>query len=61
MMDNYEPESVMGSTFHKLNKQHDAANAWVHGIQMNLQLKILRLALLNEERSDDHFRIRLGD
>lgn len=28
MMDNYEPESVMGSTFHKLNKQHDAANAW---------------------------------
>lgn len=28
MMDNYEPESVMGSTFHKLNKQHHAANAW---------------------------------
>ena len=27
-MDNYEPESVMGSTFHKLNKQHHAANAW---------------------------------
>ncbi|MGW8118554.1 Gfo/Idh/MocA family protein [Staphylococcus xylosus] len=28
MMDNYEPESVMGSTFHKLGKQADAANAW---------------------------------
>lgn len=28
MMDNYEAESVMGSTFHKLGKQADAANAW---------------------------------
>ena len=28
MMDNYEPESVMGSTFHKLGKQENAANAW---------------------------------
>ncbi|MDW8570284.1 Gfo/Idh/MocA family oxidoreductase [Staphylococcus shinii] len=28
MMDNYEPESVMGSTFQKLGKQADAANAW---------------------------------
>lgn len=28
MMDNYEPESVMGSTFHKLGKQDNAANAW---------------------------------
>lgn len=46
MMDNYEPESVMGSTFHKLNKQHDAANAWGSWNQMNLQLKTLRLALL---------------
>ena len=25
MMDNYEPESVMGSTFHKLGKQDNAA------------------------------------
>lgn len=28
MMDNYEPESVMGSTFHKLGKKENAANAW---------------------------------
>lgn len=28
MMDNYEPESVMGSTFHKLGQQENAANAW---------------------------------
>lgn len=28
MMDNYKPKSVMGSTFHKLGKQKDAANAW---------------------------------
>lgn len=28
MMDNYEPESVMGSTFHKLSKKENAANAW---------------------------------
>lgn len=28
MMNNYKPESVMGSTFHKLNQQADAANAW---------------------------------
>src|SRR5699024_2729661 len=27
-MDNYEPESVMGSTFHKLGKKENAANAW---------------------------------
>lgn len=28
MMNNYEPESVMGSTFHKLGKKENAANAW---------------------------------
>lgn len=28
MMDNYKPRSVMGSTFHKLGKHKDAANAW---------------------------------
>ena len=28
MMDNYEPESVMGSTFHKLGQKANAANAW---------------------------------
>ncbi|WP_256026249.1 Gfo/Idh/MocA family protein, partial [Staphylococcus aureus] len=28
MMDNYAPESVMGSTYNKLNQQHDAAHAW---------------------------------
>lgn len=28
MMDNYKPESVMGSTFHKLGKKENAANAW---------------------------------
>lgn len=28
MMDNYEPESVMGSTFHKLSHIENAANAW---------------------------------
>lgn len=28
MMNNYEPKSVMGSTFHKLGKKADAANAW---------------------------------
>lgn len=28
MMDNYKPKSVMGSTFHKLGKHKDAANAW---------------------------------
>lgn len=28
MMDNYKPKSVMGSTFHKLGEQKDAANAW---------------------------------
>ncbi|MBW3109728.1 Gfo/Idh/MocA family protein, partial [Mammaliicoccus sciuri] len=28
MMDNYEPESVMGSTLHKLGKKENAANAW---------------------------------
>ncbi|WP_099159569.1 Gfo/Idh/MocA family protein [Virgibacillus ndiopensis] len=28
MMDNYKPKSVMGSTFHKLGKRENAANAW---------------------------------
>lgn len=28
MMDNYQPQSVMGSVFHKLGKQKDAANAF---------------------------------
>ncbi|WP_460996397.1 Gfo/Idh/MocA family protein, partial [Staphylococcus aureus] len=28
MMDNYEPESLMCSTFHKLYKPHPAAYAW---------------------------------
>ncbi|MBT2216795.1 Gfo/Idh/MocA family oxidoreductase [Virgibacillus dakarensis] len=28
MMNNYEPKSVMGSTFHKLGKKANAANAW---------------------------------
>lgn len=28
MMNNYEAESVMGSTFHKLGKKENAANAW---------------------------------
>ncbi|MBI5974847.1 Gfo/Idh/MocA family protein [Staphylococcus canis] len=28
MMNNYEPESVMGSTFHKLSEKENAANAW---------------------------------
>ncbi|UXV37685.1 Gfo/Idh/MocA family protein [Staphylococcus simulans] len=28
MMSNYEPESVMGTTFHKLGKKENAANAW---------------------------------
>lgn len=28
MMDNYEPESVMGSVFHKLSDRENAANAW---------------------------------
>lgn len=28
MMNNYQPASVMGSTFHKLGKKEDAANAW---------------------------------
>lgn len=28
MMDNYKPKSVMGSTFHKLGKHKNAANAW---------------------------------
>ena len=28
IMDNYEPESVMGSTFHKLGNHANAANAW---------------------------------
>ncbi|MHD0396454.1 Gfo/Idh/MocA family protein [Staphylococcus simulans] len=28
MMNNYEPESVMGTTFHKLGKKENAANAW---------------------------------
>ncbi|KMR91715.1 Gfo/Idh/MocA family protein, partial [Staphylococcus aureus] len=27
-LENYAPASVMGSKFHKLNKQHHAANAW---------------------------------
>ena len=27
-MDNYEPESVMGSVFHKLGDQKEAGNAW---------------------------------
>lgn len=28
MMDNYEPQSVMGSVFHKLGQQKNTANAW---------------------------------
>lgn len=28
MMNNYEPKSVMGTTFHKLGKKENAANAW---------------------------------
>lgn len=28
MMDNYEPEVVLGQSFHKLSSQKDAANAW---------------------------------
>ena len=28
MMDNYEPESVMGSVFYKLGDQREAGNAW---------------------------------
>ncbi|MEK5389982.1 Gfo/Idh/MocA family oxidoreductase [Margalitia sp. FSL K6-0131] len=28
MMDNYKPKSVMGTTYHKLGKKKDAANAW---------------------------------
>ncbi|PAV31235.1 oxidoreductase [Virgibacillus profundi] len=28
MMDNYKPKVVLGSTYHKLGKKKDAANAW---------------------------------
>jgi predicted dehydrogenase len=28
MMNNYKPKAVLGSTFHKLGKKKDAANAW---------------------------------
>lgn len=28
MMNNYEPAAVMGSTFHQLSQQENAANAW---------------------------------
>lgn len=28
IMDNYEPESVLGQTFHKLNKDTNTGNAW---------------------------------
>lgn len=28
MMNNYEPKAVLGTTFHKLGKKKDAANAW---------------------------------
>ncbi|MGI6707240.1 MAG: Gfo/Idh/MocA family protein [Clostridia bacterium] len=28
MMDNYEPEMVVGTTYHKLGKRENAANAW---------------------------------
>lgn len=28
MMNNYKPKAVMGSTFHKLGKKENAANAW---------------------------------
>jgi predicted dehydrogenase len=28
MMNNYKPKAVLGSTFHKLGKKQDAANAW---------------------------------
>ncbi|OPG17590.1 Gfo/Idh/MocA family protein [Ferroacidibacillus organovorans] len=28
MMDNYQPKAVLGTTFHKLGKRENAANAW---------------------------------
>ncbi|REB90448.1 gfo/Idh/MocA family oxidoreductase, partial [Staphylococcus pseudintermedius] len=28
MMNNYEPAAVMGSTFHQMSQQENAANAW---------------------------------
>ena len=35
LMDNYEPESVVGSVFHKLKFTENAANEWGRGIQTN--------------------------
>jgi len=37
MMDNYEPELVVGSTFKKLSDQTDTGNAWEIGTVMSLQ------------------------
>ena len=45
MMDNYEPESVMGSTFHKLGRKKMLLMHGDHGIQNSLMLKILHLDL----------------